>query len=105
MTKEDFKKLNSTEIDAELTKKYKELDNSITNLKIENAKEKNAYIKKYNKSLDTLKKNFKAYNDSYSKLVNSSTYTPEVKDKLLLFPKYQMIMNLTYFITELKEGL
>ena len=79
MTKEDFKKLNSTEIDAELTKKYKELDNSITNLKIENAKEKNAYIKKYNKSLDTLKKNFKAYNDSYSKLVNSSTYTPEVK--------------------------
>ena len=40
MTKEDFKKLNSTEIDAELTKKYKELDNSITNLKIENAKEK-----------------------------------------------------------------
>ena len=105
MSKEDFKKLNSTEIDAELTKKYKELDNSITNLKIENAKEKNAYIKKYNKSLDTLKKNFKAYNDSYSKLVNSSTYTPEVKDKLLLFPKYQMIMNLTFFITELKEGL
>ena len=105
MTKEDFKKLNSTEIDAELTKKYKELDNSITNLKIENAKEKNAYIKKYNKSLDTLKKNFKAYNDSYSKLVNSSTYTPEVKDKLLLFPKYKMIMNLTFFITELKEGL
>ena len=105
MTEEELKKLNSQEIEKELAKKYTELDKQVESLEFKNEKDKKEYIKNYRKSIDELKSDMNNFNNSYSELIEESTYENDIKDKLLIFPKYQMIMNLTFFITELKEGL